>query len=60
MFVLIELKDIDLIENPFFDFNIKDICLLFRAMGLIILRSLNINDGTVFPVPKGSNFFISL
>ena len=38
MFVLIELKDIDLIENPFFDFSIEDMCLLFSTIGLIILK----------------------
>ena len=50
----------DLIENPDFDFNIADTCLLFSTLGLIILKSLNMNVGTEFPVPKGSNFFISL
>ena len=58
MFVLIELKDIDLIENPVFDFNIEDICLLFSTVGLIIFKSLNINVGNELPVPNGSNFFI--
>ena len=54
-----ELKDIDLIEYPVFDFNIEDMCLLFNTVGLIIFKSLNINVGTELPVPKGSNFFIS-
>ena len=57
--VLIELNDIDLIENPVFDFNIKEMCLLSNIMGLIIFKSLNKKVGTGFPVPKGSNFFIS-
>ena len=55
----IELNDIDVIENPVFDFNIEEICLLFNIMGLIILKSLNMKVGTEFPVPNGSNFFIS-
>ena len=42
------------------DFNITDICLLFSTTGLIIFRFFNMNVGTEFPVPKGSNFFISL
>ncbi len=57
--MLIELNDIDLIENPVFDFNIEDMCLLFNTQGLIILKFFNMNVGTVFPDPKGSNFFIS-
>ena len=54
-----ELNDIDLIENPVFDFNIEEMCLLFNTVGLIIFKSLNKNVGTGFPAPKGSNFLIS-
>ena len=39
--VLIQLKEIDLIENPVFDFSIKDTCLLFNIVDLIIFKSLN-------------------
>ena len=56
-----ELNDIDLIENPVFDFNIADICACYLILvGLMILRSLNMNVGIEFPVPNGSSFFILL
>ena len=55
--VLIELKDMDLIENPVFDFNINDIWLLFNILDFSIVKSFIKNVGNVFPVPKGSIFF---
>ena len=57
---IIESNDIELIEYPFFDFNIHDICFLFNSDDLRIFKSLNKKVGKGFPVPKGSIFLMSL
>ena len=54
------MKDIDLIEKPVLDFKISETCLLSRIVDLNTFKSLNKNVGAGFPVPKGSNFFISV
>jgi len=50
------LNDIEFIEKPIFDFNIDEICLLFKIVVLIIFRSLKrkvkfLNDPQI-PVEK--------
>ena len=41
-----ELNDIDFIEKLVFDFNIKEICLLFKVVDLITFKSFNKKVGT--------------
>ena len=50
---LIELKEIDLIENPFFEIKIFDICLLSKTLTLLVLRLSNKKIGSGLPGPKG-------
>ena len=58
--VFIQLKHIDLIEEPIFGFIITETCVLFNISDLIIFRFFIKKIGKKLSLPKGPILLISL